>query len=106
MTAVQQESRFGVLDIGEKNVIRSFREKSRKDSGWINAGYMVLEPQIFEYIDDDSTIFEKEPLEKIARKGELVAYQHDGFWQCMDTQRDKQKLEELWEVEAAPWKKW
>ena len=105
-TAVQQESRFGVLDIGEKNVIRSFREKSRKDSGWINAGYMVLEPQIFEYIDDDSTIFEKEPLEKIARKGELVAYQHDGFWQCMDTQRDKQKLEELWEVEAAPWKKW
>lgn len=106
MTAVQQESRFGVLDIGEKNVIRSFREKSRKDSGWINAGYMVLEPQIFEYIDDDSTIFEKEPLEKIARKGELVAYQHDGFWQCMDTQRDKQKLEELWEVEGAPWKKW
>lgn len=106
MTAVQQESRFGVLDIGEKNVIRSFREKSRKDSGWINAGYMVLEPQIFEYIEDDSTIFEKEPLEKIARKGELVAYQHDGFWQCMDTQRDKQKLEELWEVEAAPWKKW
>ncbi len=106
MTAVQPDGRFGVLDIGEDNAVRAFREKSRKDNGWINAGYMVLEPQIFDYIDGDSTMFEKEPLERVAKEGGLIAYCHNGFWQCMDTQRDKQKLEELWERNAAPWKRW
>lgn len=106
MTAVQPDGRFGVLDIRENNAVRAFREKNRKDSGWINAGYMVLEPQIFDYIEGDSTMFEREPLERVAREGELIAYRHNGFWQCMDTQRDKQKLEELWEGKAAPWKKW
>lgn len=106
MTAVQPEGRFGVLDIGKNNVIRAFREKSKNDSGWINAGYMVVEPSIFNYIEGDRTIFEKEPLERVAAEGELVAYLHDDFWQCMDTQRDRQKLEDLWERKKAPWKKW
>ena len=106
MTAVQPEGRFGVLDIGEDNVIREFREKSKNDSAWINAGYMVLEPAIFDYIDGDTTVFEREPLERVALENQLVAYRYKGFWQCMDTQRDKQKLEKLWEEGYAPWKIW
>ncbi len=98
--------RFGVLEIDDHNSIKSFREKSSSDGEMINIGYMVLEPQIFEYITDDKTVFEKEPLEKLAIEGELMAYKHMGFWQCMDTQRDKKKLEEMWESGDAPWKKW
>lgn len=106
ITAVQPSGRFGVLDIEEDGSIRAFREKNSHDSGWINAGYMVLEPQVFEYIDGDQTVFEREPLEKIAEEGNLAAYRHYGFWQCMDTQRDKQKLDTMWINGRAPWKKW
>ncbi|MCC0655730.1 glucose-1-phosphate cytidylyltransferase [Clostridioides sp. ES-S-0123-01] len=105
MTAVQPEGRFGVLDI-ENNRIHAFREKSKDDSGFINAGFMVLEPDIFDYIDGDNSIFEREPLEKIAEQGKLMAYKHFGFWQCMDTQRDKMFLEKLWQDGKAPWRKW
>lgn len=105
MLAVQPSGRFGVLDIKD-NLVHSFREKSKEDMGWINAGYMVLKKEIFDYIEDDSTVFEKTPLESLAAKEELIAYKHDGFWQCMDTQRDKFLLEDLWENGEAPWRKW
>lgn len=106
MTAINVGQRFGVLDIDSNNNINAFREKSDSDGSMINGGFMVLEPQIFEYIEGDSTIFEKAPLETVAKIGELVAYKHKGFWQCMDTQRDKNQLEELWESGKAPWRKW
>lgn len=106
LTAVHVGQRFGVLDIDKEKTIHAFREKSETDGSRINAGYMVLEPEIFEYIEGDSTVFEKEPLERIAELGELKAYKHDGYWQCMDTQREKQKLEELWASGNAPWKVW
>lgn len=105
MSAIQLESRFGVLEI-KNGMIETFREKSKNDGSWINCGFMVMEPEIFDYIDGDATIFEREPLEKIAAEGELVAYQHEGFWQCMDTLRDKEKLESLWKENKAPWKVW
>ena len=106
MTAVQPEGRFGVLEICEDNTINAFREKSKDDGGWINGGFMVLQPEIFDYIKDDSTIFEREPLEAVAKIGQLAAYKHYGFWQCMDTQRDKQLLENLWVNNQAPWRIW
>ena len=105
MTAVKPEGRFGILDI-EGDTIKSFREKSQKDVGFINGGYMVLEPEIFDYIDGDDTTFEREPLEKIASEDQLMAFKHNGFWQCMDTLRDREKLEALWENNKAPWKVW
>ena len=105
LTAVQPEGRFGVLDIENDNV-QSFREKSKADSGWINAGFMVLEPEIFKYIEGDNTVFEKTPLETLAKEGELNVYKHKGFWQCMDTMKDKEKLETLWAENRAPWKVW
>ncbi len=105
MTAIRPEGRFGVLDL-EGNSIKAFREKSQEDMGYINGGFMVLQPEIFDYIEGDSTIFERAPLEAVADKDELMAYRHDGFWQCMDTQRDKQKLEELWASGNAPWRNW
>lgn len=106
MTAINVGQRFGVLDIDSNNNINAFREKSDSDGSMINGGFMVLEPEIFEYIEGDSTVFEKAPLETVAKIGELVAYKHKGFWQCMDTQRDKNQLEELWESGKAPWRKW
>lgn len=107
MTAIQPGGRFGVLDINdETNNIKEFVEKSKEDGGWINAGFMVVEPEVFNYIEDDSTVFEKEPLEKLAKEGNLMAYKHNGFWQCMDTQRDKGLLERLWRENRAPWKTW
>lgn len=105
LTAIQPDGRFGTIGL-EKSQIVSFREKSRKDVGWINAGFMVLDPKVIDYIEDDSIIFEKEPLELLASEGELMCYKHEGFWQCMDTLRDKEKLEELWNSKNAPWKKW
>lgn len=105
MTAVQPEGRFGVLDI-DNNQINAFREKNKDDMGFINAGFMVLQPEIFHYIKDDSTILEREPLETVASQGQLMAYKHYGFWQCMDTMRDKEKLEKLWLSKEAPWKVW
>ncbi len=107
ITAIQPEGRFGILNIGNDNSsIESFKEKHKQDSGWINGGYMVLEPEIFNYIDGDETILEKDTLEILANKNQLNAYKHDGFWQCMDTQRDKLLLESLWENNKAKWKVW
>lgn len=106
LTAINIDQRFGVLDINEHGAVESFREKSKYDGRIINGGYMICEPKIFDYIEGDSTVFEKKPLETVADMGELMAYRHDGFWQCMDTQRDKMKLEELWASGNAPWKVW
>ena len=106
LTAVNMEQRFGVLDIGDEDIIKSFREKNAGDENRINAGFMVLTPEIFDYIDGDNTVFEKEPLEKLAKNNQLTAYKHDGFWQCMDTKREKEKLESMWKSGKAPWKVW
>ncbi|WP_312811725.1 glucose-1-phosphate cytidylyltransferase [Sedimentibacter sp.] len=106
ITAVQPGGKFGVLEIdGNQNITR-FAEKSKEDGGWVNGGFMVLEPDIFDLIEDNSTILERDPLEKLTQKGELFAYKHSGFWQCMDTQRDKNYLESIWEKNMAPWKVW
>ena len=107
MTAVQPGGRFGTLDIQEKtNVIQQFAEKRKEDGGWINAGFMVIEPDVFNYIEGDQTTFEREPLEKLSAEGQVVAYQHNGFWQCMDTLKDKQQLDEMWRQNRAPWRIW
>lgn len=105
MSAVRPEGRFGVLEL-EKNSVKSFREKDKNDGGWINCGFMVMEPTIFDYIEGDQTTFEREPLERLAKEGQLECYKHKGFWQCMDTMRDKEKLESLWNSGCAPWKVW
>ena len=107
LTSVMLDQSKGVLSIGGDNAVRSFREKSLKDSAPINAGYMVLEPEIFNYLPegDDSCIFEH-VLEKLAEKGELMSYSHRGFWQCMDNIREKIELDELWNTGKAPWKVW
>lgn len=97
---------FGVLDVNEEGCVTAFREKSNTDGELINIGFMVLEPAIFDYIEGDTTVFEKTPLEELAKKGQLTARKHEGFWQCMDTQRDKMKLEQLWASGVAPWKLW
>lgn len=106
ITVVKPSGRFGVLDIGPNDSVNSFREKSSNDSGWINGGFMVLEPAVFDYIAGDSTVFEREPLEKMANLGQIKAYHHEGFWHCMDTLRDKEDLENLWNSGEAPWKVW
>ncbi len=96
----------GVVEVGADNKISAFREKSDLDGDLINIGFMVFEPDIFDYIDGDTTVFEKEPMNGLVSKGELMGYIHKGFWQCMDTVREKQKLEELWASGKAPWKVW
>lgn len=107
LTAVLQDQSKGVLDIGADNAVKSFREKSNIDSVPINAGYMVLEPKVFDYITEgDSTIFEKKPLKELAADGELMSYTYKGFWQCMDTQREMMLLNNLWLNGKAPWRKW
>ena len=107
MTAIQPGGRFGVLDIDHQtDNIKQFVEKAQEDGGWINGGFMVVDPKIFNYLANDNTVFEKEPLEAIANHGELQAFKHTGFWQCMDTQRDKWLLEKLWDSGKAPWKIW
>lgn len=106
MTAVNVGQQFGVLDIDNAGTIHKFREKQDKDGSVINGGYMVLNPEIFDYIEGDDTVFEKAPLETLAKKGELKAFFHEGFWKCMDTTRDKAKLEELLAEGQAPWKVW
>ncbi|MBS4913649.1 MAG: glucose-1-phosphate cytidylyltransferase [Veillonella sp.] len=106
LTAVQLEQSKGILNIGSDNAVQSFREKSARDSAPINAGFMVLEPEIFEYIDGDDCIFERKPLEELAKEKQLMSYMHKGFWQCMDTKREKDELEKLWKSGAAPWKVW
>lgn len=106
LTAVMQEQEKGILDIGGDNAVHSFREKSSIDCNPINAGYMVFNPEIFDYITDDETVLEQYPLQELAKKGELISYIHKGFWQCMDNKREKDLLEKLWESGKAPWKKW
>lgn len=103
LTAVHPVGRFGVLDLNG-DTIRSFNEKTENQTDWINGGFMVLDPKVIDYIDGDETVFEKEPIERLCQDGQLKAFKHDGFWQCMDTLRDKQKLEELWNSGKAPWK--
>lgn len=98
--------RFGMLNIGENGQVREFREKPRKDGNLINIGYMVCQPEFLNYIEGDTTVMEKAPLETVARMGQLMAYRHEGFWQCMDTVREKEQLEKLWEEGKAPWKVW
>lgn len=106
LTAIQPGGRFGVLDIDDNETVRQFSEKAKEDGGWINAGFMVLEPEVFDYIEGDDTFFENEPLENLALDGKLAAYRHEGFWKCMDTMRDKGMLDELWNSGQAPWKRW
>lgn len=106
LTAVTIEQTKGLLDISDDGSIRSFREKHKSDRMTINAGYMVLEPQIIDFIDGDSTSFEKDTLEKLVEQNELMSYEHRGFWQCMDTKLEMYKLEKLWDSGQAPWKCW
>lgn len=106
LTAASVEQRFGVLDISNNGIVGAFREKSTDDGSRINAGYMVLQPEIFDYIEGDDTVFEKQTLGTIANMGMLRAYLFDGYWQCMDTKREMDKLNELWDQGRAPWKLW
>lgn len=107
LTAVQPPGRFGAITLGEKqSTISSFQEKPEGDGAWINGGFFVLEPQVIDFIEGDSTVWEQEPLRKLATLGQLSAYKHPGFWQPMDTLRDKQYLEDLWAKDKAPWKVW
>ncbi len=106
ITAVQPEGRFGALDINSQDMVERFSEKSREDGGWVNAGFMVLEPEVMDYITGDGVYFEREPLERLAGDGQLTAYKHKGFWKCMDTLRDKEVLEQLWATGQAEWKRW
>lgn len=96
----------GVLDIASDGTVNAFREKSDLDGDLINIGFMVFEPELFDYINDDSTIFEKEPMMRLVQENQLQAFIHKGYWQCMDTLREKQQLEKLWESNTAPWKIW
>ena len=106
LSAVIQQQQKGVLDISQTGAVKSFREKQVNDSAAINAGFMVLQPEIFNYLEDDSTVFETRPLERLAAEGQLMSYRHTGFWQCMDSLREKQLLEKYWESGSAPWKIW
>jgi glucose-1-phosphate cytidylyltransferase len=105
MTAIQPAGRFGALDI-ELNLVNNFVEKPAGDGNWINGGFMVCEPEVLDLIESDATIFEQYPLQTLASKGELSAFKHHGFWQCMDTLRDKIYLNDLWEQKKAKWKIW
>ncbi|MCS3513532.1 glucose-1-phosphate cytidylyltransferase [Pseudomonas grimontii] len=105
VTATQPPGRFGALNINNHHV-ESFREKPHGDDSWINGGYFVLKPEVIDLIEADDTIWEREPLEALARDRELLAFEHGGFWQPMDTLREKQQLEDLWERKVAPWKVW
>jgi glucose-1-phosphate cytidylyltransferase len=106
LTAVMPGGRFGTMDMAKNGRVDSFAEKTKESGGWINGGFMVLDPSVFDLIENDSTVFEREPLEKMANRGELMAYKHPGFWQCMDAQKDKQVLEDFWKGGHAPWKIW
>ena len=105
LTAVQPSGRFGALDLEDVQV-KAFKEKPKGDGAWINGGFFVLEPQIFDYIEGDETIWERDPLENLAKDGQLMAYKHTGFWKPMDTLRDKRELESLWQSGNPPWKVW
>lgn len=107
VTSVQPAGRFGAIDFDREGQITNFTEKPAGDNTWINAGYFVCEPRVFDYLNDgDDTIWERRPLERLAAEGELYSYRHNGFWKCMDTLRDKQQLQEMWSSGSAPWKTW
>ena len=107
VTAVQPGGRYGVMDIDEGNgMVCGFAEKAKEDGGWINAGFMVAQPEVFQYLTGDECIFERAPMEQLSMDGQMRAFKHDGFWRCMDTQRDKIQLEELWQSGNAPWHIW
>lgn len=106
LTGIQPEGRFGVLDFAENTCVKAFREKSQEDSGWINGGFLVCNQKVLDYIENDTIMLEREPMERLAREGQLMCYKHYGFWQCMDTLRDKEKLEKMWSNGEAPWKVW
>lgn len=106
LTAYNPGQRFGVLDIASDGQISEFREKTKGDGGLVNAGYMVCQPEFIDYIKDDATVLERDPLERVAHEGNLMAYKHTGFWQCMDTVREKQMLEKMLAENKAPWKVW
>ena len=105
VTAVRPPARFGHMEF-EGDLVARFTEKPQTSEGWINGAFFVLEPEVFDYIDEDQTHFEREPLERLTGEGQLVAYRHESFWQCMDTLRDKNLLERLWASGEAPWKLW
>ena len=105
VTAVRPTARFGGMAF-EGSRVTKFQEKPHSGEGWINGGFFVLEPGVFDYLDGDSTVFEQSPLENLARDGQLMAFEHDGYWQCMDTIRERQMLEESWNTGKAPWKIW
>lgn len=106
MSAYNAGQRFGVLDIDENGQIKEFREKTKGDGNLINIGFMVCQPEFIDYIHGDDTILEKQPLEMVAKEDQLMAYKHEGFWQCMDTVREKEQLEKMWANGNAPWKVW
>jgi glucose-1-phosphate cytidylyltransferase len=107
VTTTQPEGRFGVLTLSADQKVEKFQEKIQGDSSWINAGFMVLQPEVFNYLNNgDQTVFEKEPLENLAKDGQLMAFKHTGFWYPMDTLRDKRYLQEIWASGKAPWKTW
>ena len=106
ITSVNLAQQKGVLEMEQDGRVSSFREKEKDDSAMINGGFMVLNPEIFSYLEDDSTVFEQEPMHRLAAEGQLMGFEHMGFWQCMDTQREKEKLEKLWADGCAPWKRW
>ena len=106
ITTIKLSQRFGVLNIEDDGKVNMFREKADEDGERINVGYMVLNPQIFDYLENDNTVFENKPLENLTKDEQLMAYFHDGFWQCMDTKREKDLLEKMWSENQAPWKTW
>lgn len=107
VTAVQPGGRYGVLDIDEKTgQVFGFAEKAKEDGGWINGGFMVAQPEIFQYLTGDDCIFERRPMEQLSADGQMQAYKYNGFWRCMDTQRDKIQLEDIWQGGSAPWYVW
>lgn len=106
ITCTQPAGRFGALDLNEQHQVVAFQEKPAGDGGWVNGGFFVLNPEVFDYLAGDETIWERDPLERLAKDDQLMAYRHRGFWQPMDTLRDKNYLEELWRTHTAPWKLW
>ena len=106
VTAVQPPGRYGALQFAEANAVSGFQEKPQGDGGWVNGGFFVLEPEAIDRIEGDATLWEQEPLKRLAHEGQLTAFHHNGFWQPMDTLRDRQLLEELWAQGQAPWKLW
>ena len=106
LTAVVQQQQKGILDVSVRGAVKSFREKQLDNSAVINAGYMVFQPEIFRYLEGDDTVLELEPMERLASEGQLMSYRHNGFWQCMDSMREKELLDTMWDTRQAPWKIW